>query len=138
MGQDEKALAALDPEEAELLRRDLAWSEHVISEYEEGINPFFYRAPVLVIIHADLSITDFPLENSTVATYQMMLMAQSLGLGTCWVSSFYLNANKSLAIREILAIPPDNKILMAFVLGYPAIPFRRLVDRNEPKVKWIG
>ncbi len=136
--QDEEALAALDLIEAKRVRDDLPYFEIVLTEYEEGIDPFFYRAPVLVVTHADLSVTPCPLEDATLATYQMMLMAHSLGLGTCFISNFYENANKPQAIREILAIPPDNKILMAFALGYPAIRFRTLIDRNEPQVQWSG
>jgi len=136
--QDEEALGALDPIEANNLREFQPYFEVMLSEYEEGIDPFFYSAPMLIITHADLLDTLCPLEDATLATYQMMLMAHSLGLGTCFVSNFYENGDKSQAIREILAIPPESKILMAFVLGYPAIHFRTLIDRIEPEVRWLG
>ncbi len=84
------------------------------------------------------SITPCPLEDATLASYQMMIIAQSLGLGTCYIGNFYEFANESQAIHEILAMPPDNEIMMSFILGYPATRFRKLIDRNEPEVQWLG
>ncbi len=135
--QDEKALAKLDPRVARRIRAEQHFYESVISDYQAGKDPFFYQAPVLIVTHADLTITSCPVEDATLASYQMMLMAQSLGLGTCYIGNFYEYANQSQTIREMLAIPPDHDILMSFTLGYPAVRFRRLVDRNEPEVQWI-
>ena len=136
--QDEDALSALEPGLADRLRANLPFDERIISEFEAGLDPIFYQAPVLVITHANMTITPCPLEDATLAAYHMMLMAQSLGLGTCYIGSFYEYANESQTILEALAIPPDNNILMAFTLGYPAIRFRKMVDRNKPEVQWIG
>ena len=135
--RDEKALAALDSEKANLLREELPYFELTVSEFEEGIDPFFYRAPAVVIVHADPSLTACPTEDATLATYQMMLMAHSFGLGTCYIHNLYEYADESPEVREILDVPADNKVLLAFTLGYPAIPFKRLIDRFKPQVNWI-
>jgi nitroreductase len=135
--QDEDALSAMEPGEAKRIRTDLLFYERVISEYDSGIDTMFFQAPVLIITHADLSITSCPLEDATIASYQMMLMAQSLGLGTCYIGNFYDFANESPAIRELLTIPPENQILMTFTLGYPTIRFNRLIDRDKPEVQWL-
>ena len=107
-------------------------------DYENGKDPIFYQAPALIITHADLRITTCPLEDATLASFQMMLMAQSLGLGTCYIGNFYEIANESQLIRKLLAIPAENEILMAFTLGYPAIRFRKVVDRSKLEVQWVG
>ncbi len=135
--RDEKALAALSPEEADGLREELPYFELTVSEFEEGIDPFFYRAPVVVVVHADPSLTACPTEDATLGTYQMMLMAHSLGLGTCYIHYLYEYADESPGVREILDVPAGNKVLMAFTLGYPAIPFRRFIDRFMPEVNWV-
>ncbi|RLC78572.1 MAG: hypothetical protein DRJ03_23565 [Chloroflexi bacterium] len=138
LSQDEKALSALDPRVASRIRAELPFYERVISEHKAGQDPFFYRAPVLIVTHADLTITPCPLEDATLASYQMMLMAQSLGLGTCYIGNFYEYANESQAVREMLALPPEHDILISFTLGYPAVRFRKLVDRKKPTVRWLG
>ncbi len=135
--QDEKALSALDPRVARRIRAELPFYERVISDYEAGQDPFFYRAPVLIVTHADLTITPCPMEDATLASYQMMLLAQSLGLGSCYIGNFYEFANESQAIREMLALPPEHDILMSFTLGYPAVRFRKLVDRKKSQVRWL-
>ena len=118
-------------------KADLLFYDRVISEYDAGIDTMFFQAPVVIITHADLSITSCPLEDASIASYQMMLMAQSLGLGTCYIGNFYPFANESPAIRELLAIHPENQILMTFTLGYPTIRFQKLIDRDEPEVQWL-
>ena len=136
--QDEAALSDLDQRVASRIRADLPFYSSVISEYQAGKDPFFYQAPVLIVTHADLTITSCPLEDATLASYQMMLMAQSLGLGTCFIGNLYEFANESSTVREMLAIPSEHDILMSFTLGFPAVRFRKLVDRKKPKVRWSG
>jgi len=136
--QDAESLSNLDRRAA---RRDLAnlpFYKRVISDYEAGKDSFFYQAPVLIVTHADLTITPCPLEDATLASYQMMLAAQSLGLGTCYIGNFYEFANESRLIREMLTIPPEHDILMSFILGYPAVRFRKMVDRKKSKVRWLA
>ena len=136
--QKKDALSNLDPRLARRIEADIPFYERVISEYKAGKDPFFYQAPVLIVTHADMTITSTPTEDATLASYQMMLMAQSLGLGTCYVGNLYEFGNESPPIREMLAIPPEHDILMSFTLGYPAVRFRKLVDRKKPTVRWLG
>jgi len=138
LSQDKDALSSIDPGVARRIQAEVPFYKRVISDYVAGKDPFFYRAPVLVVTHANLTITSCPLEDATLASYQMMLMAQSLGLGTCYIGNFYEFANDSQAIREMLVMPAEHGILMSFTLGYPAVRFRKLVDRKKPKVNYIG
>jgi len=136
--QTKETLSNLGPRFARRIQASLPFYKSVVAEYEAGKDPFFYQAPVLIITHADLTITSTPLEDATLAAYQMMLMAQSLGLGTCFIGNLYEFGNESQEIRELLSIPPDNEILMSFILGYPAVRFRKLVDRKQLDVRWLG
>jgi nitroreductase/NAD-dependent dihydropyrimidine dehydrogenase PreA subunit len=134
---EEAALANMEPWEVIRAQADRDFYERIITEYDAGIDNIFYTAPVVIITHADLAVTSCPLEDATIAAHQMMLMAESLGLGTCYIGNFYPYANDSPAIREILQIPEGNDIFMAFTLGYPAIRFTKLVDRNLLEVHWM-
>jgi nitroreductase len=44
----------------------------------------------------------------------MILQAQELGLGTCWIGAF----NES-SVKEILDIPDDIRVVALTPLGYP-------------------
>jgi nitroreductase len=138
LAQNEEVLSSLDPRIAKRIRAERPFYQRVVSEHESGKDPFFYQAPVLIVTHADLTITPCSLEDATLASYQMVLVAHSLGLGTCYVGNLYEYANDSQAIRDMLTIPPEDDILMSFTLGYPAIRFRRAVDRYEPVVRWLA
>jgi nitroreductase len=52
--------------------------------------------------------------NVTIATQHMILAAQALGLGTCWVRAF-----DPTAVSEILELPEELVIVNLLTLGYP-------------------
>jgi nitroreductase len=136
--RDEAALASMDPAKAAALKTEATYAEAVVSAYdEEEEDPIFYRAPGLVVIHAPRELTVTPVEDSTLAAYAMMLMAETLGVGTCFIAMFYWKADRSKAIRKVLGISPEDGIYMAFTFGYPAVRFRRLVERKPPPVRWM-
>jgi nitroreductase len=57
----------------------------------------------------------FEVQDTAAAIQNMLLAAQALGLGTCWVGDFY-----DEEVREILAIPSEYGVMALIALGYPA------------------
>ncbi len=57
-----------------------------------------------------------------IALEHICLQAADLGLGTCWIGSFYPEK-----VRQILKIPDDIVIVELMALGYPAD------SKSEPK-----
>ncbi len=58
-----------------------------------------------------------------IALEHISLAATALGLGTCWIGAF-----DEEPARELLAIPPDVRIVQLMPLGYPA-------DKIRPKTR---
>jgi len=56
-----------------------------------------------------------------IAIDHITLAAVALGIGTCWIGSFYPEK-----VRKILNIPEDIKVVELLTMGYPA-------DRPQPK-----
>ena len=52
-----------------------------------------------------------------IALEHIALQATALGLGTCWIGSFFPDQ-----VRPILGIPSSASIIELMTLGYPAIP----------------
>lgn len=79
-----------------------------------------YHAPALVIISGD-DLSPVPLQSDCAAALQnMLLAAQSLGLGSCWIY-FVLMAFRSPQageLREALKIPEGYTPMAAAVFGY--------------------
>jgi nitroreductase/NAD-dependent dihydropyrimidine dehydrogenase PreA subunit len=132
----------MDPIELKEARYWISAYERLIKDYNDGKDMLFYDAPVAIVTHAPSPLsttpTPCPVEDATLASFHMMLMAETLGLGTCYIGNFYEKANASKVVRDYLGVPNDHDILMAFSLGYPTVRYRRLVDRNPVKAKWIG
>ncbi len=71
---------------------------------------------------ADLKVneisTEFELKQAirdvTIATEHMVLAAESLGLGTCWVAWFTQDQ-----IRPVLNIPENQFVVAVLTIGYP-------------------
>lgn len=104
---------------------------------------FIEEAPVCIVVCANFKRSKrrygqrsslYAIQDADIATTNMMLMAHSLGLGTCWVGAFDENA-----VSKILGIPADVRPVAILPLGYPyetneAPP--RLGEKIEHKERW--
>jgi len=99
----------------------------------KGSNMFF-GAPVLVIIlgnrNAPTAVYD-----CAMAAQTMMLAAQSMGIGSCWIGAAQRALMDEKLLREIGA--PEGYIHVApLIFGYPKGE-TKMPDRIEPKVVWV-
>jgi nitroreductase len=89
-----------------------------------SISKFAKQAPVLIVILARLNIIahkigkqiqniHFHLLDIGIAGEHIVLQAEELGLGTCWIGWF--NTRRA---RKILKIPRDYKIVSLLSMGY--------------------
>jgi nitroreductase/NAD-dependent dihydropyrimidine dehydrogenase PreA subunit len=104
---------------------------------QRGKDLLFYNAPVLMICHTDPSKTSFPEWDVSLATMQMLLMAEALGLGTCLNGSLVYAIEYSAELRSALPIPAEHEIPVCFMVGYPALNFLRTVYRQRVPVTWL-
>ncbi len=87
-----------------------------------GLSIFFIRkAPCLIIACADtksnvrINNQDYYLVDTAISFHQMMLMARSYGIESCWLAAF---SEKKL--RGYLKIPESWRIVAMSPFGYPA------------------
>ncbi|MCM8795397.1 MAG: nitroreductase family protein [Candidatus Omnitrophica bacterium] len=62
--------------------------------------------------------TKYYLEDGCAATQNILLMAVSLGLGSCWVAGD--KKPYCLAVANLLGVPAELKLVSLIALGYPA------------------
>jgi nitroreductase len=108
--------------------RDGGYATHVVA------NASFYHAPILVLISA-LEQESWLVENCSLAAQNMMLLAHSLGLGTCWIgfAQSYLNTREG---KKLLGLSPAAVPVAPITVGYPkSIPLD--VPRRDPQVRQI-
>ena len=79
-----------------------------------------YGAPTLIIV-SDNEQVPIPLEaDCAAATQNLLLAAESIGLGSCWIYFviFAFNSPQGLELRKELKIPEGYKPYYSAVLGY--------------------
>jgi nitroreductase len=117
------------------LRESIPKVEYAKKTIEEGRDPLFYRAPVVMLTYAE-SWDTCSAFNCSVALYNCSLMAHTLGLGCCFNGYLASAANHDRKIKKWLGIPRDHQCYGAMTLGYQKVKYQRLSDRDPPKVTW--
>jgi nitroreductase len=72
------------------------------------------KAPVILVLGFDKRKGKYGRYDATLAGGNMMTMATSLGLGTCWIGAF-----DEQKVKEILEIPEKIEVIGLITLGYP-------------------
>lgn len=107
----------------------------LISRINKGDDPFFYNAPAIIIIHSKDMIPT-PKEDCILAGYNISLMAQAMGLGTCFVTLAQNAINSSTRCKEILGLTPGDNVNAVIILGHPAVRHLRISPKPEKKINW--
>lgn len=100
-----------------------------------GHDVLFYNAPaVLVFHHSPYADT----ADAMIACTYAMLASESMGLGNTMIGGAppILQRNKKLCAR--LGIPDGNTPSISLIVGYPAMEFRRSVQRRFSHCSGIG
>lgn len=105
----------------------------IYARMQAGENNIFYDAPLIMLFHTE-RLLPTALEDCILAAYQVVLAAESLELGSCFVSLSQQAISSSSRIRKSIGIPPGDRIHAVLVLGFPAASYRRTVPRQEKNV----
>jgi nitroreductase len=114
------------------------WYENAMKLYEVMDEPkdmVYYSAPVILFVIGPAAYA----VSCALACQNIMIAAQSLGLGSCYVG-FGSLVKGDAEIVQTLELTDDEQIYGPIVLGYPKdIPEARamLSKKEEPKIKWI-
>lgn len=92
------------------------------------------RAPLAVVVTADMTKSDAWIEDASIAAILMQLQAEELGLGSCWVEvrgRFRADDEPSEDyVRQLLGIPEEFGVLCILSFGYKAEE-RREIDPSK-------
>ena len=94
-------------------------------------------APLAVAVLADPAKSDVWVEDASVATTMMLLQAEDLGLGACWVQI----RNRAMAdgkpaeemVRTILRVPEHLRVLSIVAVGHKGMERKPF---NEDRLLW--
>lgn len=81
------------------------------------------NAPLAIVVLADPNATDVWIEDSSIMSIVIQLMAQSLGLGSCWIQVRERVAVNGKTVddyvKEVLDIPENYVVESMISIGYP-------------------
>jgi nitroreductase/Pyruvate/2-oxoacid:ferredoxin oxidoreductase delta subunit len=109
--------------------------QNIVDEYTNGRAPIFKNAPCVIIIYGPRIENEIfaPLTAFAANSY-LMLLAHSLGLGSCIIGRALYDR---ISLQNHLNISNDNQIYTVITLGHPKIKYRKTVDRKPAEVLWI-
>jgi nitroreductase len=102
----------------------------------EGILPVFLNAPALIVLLGDERAIGGPEINIGICGQNMTLVANSLGLGACWVGFISL-VNMMPDLMQRLNIEAPYKVVSSLAIGYPAFKQEGIVAREAKPVTWF-
>ncbi|MDR2515924.1 MAG: nitroreductase family protein [Spirochaetaceae bacterium] len=97
-----------------------------------------YRAPTLILVSYRAE-TAAPETDAAAATENMLLAAESLGLGACWLY-FPLQAFSSAAGRDLLktfGLPEGFRPYSSLIAGYRAGAVPVIPPRKTEHISWV-
>jgi nitroreductase/Pyruvate/2-oxoacid:ferredoxin oxidoreductase delta subunit len=97
--------------------------------------PLLLNAPVVILILEDERAINAGGINIGICGQNMALVANSLGLGACWIG-FVTALNQMPPWPEKLGITPPWKLVTSLVLGYPKFKQEGMVPREYRPVTW--
>jgi nitroreductase/NAD-dependent dihydropyrimidine dehydrogenase PreA subunit len=125
-------LANLTPETMRFKRYAELWVDmyHAYQQNPIENDKLFFNAPVIIVVTAHSQV------NGALASSNMELMTNALGLGTFFSGFFVIAAQDNQKIMDFLGIDEGKQIVTCMVIGYPNVKYLRTVPRKEADICW--
>lgn len=98
---------------------------------------FLSGAPCGVVVLADPAVSDVWIEDASVASTMMLLQAEDLGLGACWIQvrerTMPDGSQAEEEARRILQLPANLRVLSIIALGNKGMERKPF---NEERLLW--
>ncbi len=108
----------------------------VVTAIAEGRFAVFHRAPTVILLLMDKHGIGTPEIDIGICGTNIVLAAQSFGLGTCWVGfAKFLNQSPEWCAR--LGVEPPYELSEALTVGYPIGEPTRLIARDTHEITWF-
>lgn len=102
----------------------------------QGRFAVFHKAPTVILLLMDERGIGDPEVDIGICGTHIVLAAQSLGLGSCWVGFSKLLAS-SPEWRTRLGVAPPYQISEAICVGYPIGDPTHLIERETHEISWF-
>lgn len=98
---------------------------------------FLSGAPLAIVVLADPRISDVWIEDASVAAMNILLQAEDLGLGACWIQLRDRQDAEGQPtediVKSLLAIPAEMRAVCMIAVGHKGMERK---PQNEDRLKW--
>jgi len=98
----------------------------------------FYNSPTVILLSGDENNPSAAVDCAA-ATQNMLLAAEALGIGSCWVGfiAYFLNSLESKPYLQELGIPEGYKQIHSVALGYKKVIVSKAPERKQNVINYI-
>ncbi|NQT23895.1 nitroreductase family protein [candidate division KSB1 bacterium] len=105
--------------------------------YREGkSNEILRDCPALMLFHSPI-YEPVSAENCLIAAFHAIMMAQVMGIGTCFNDLIPPACNRVPEIRNLLGILDDREVYASITMGYPKYQFKRIPLRKLAEARYL-
>ena len=108
-----------------------------LSQSKQVGSDFLAGAPLAIVVLADPRISDVWTEDASVAATHILLQAEDLGLGACWIQVRNRQDAEGRPTEEIvkslLNIPDELRAVCMIAVGHKGMERK---PQNEDRLKW--
>ena len=108
-----------------------------LSRCKEHGAEFVAGASAVIVVMADPAVSDVWVEDASVATTMLLLQAEDMGLGACWVQVRLRKTadgrDAEQVVRETLGVPESLRVLSLVPVGYKGMERKPI---NQERLLW--
>jgi nitroreductase len=108
-----------------------------IKWYNSGqSNEILRDCPALILFYSPV-LEPMASENCLIAAFHTILMAEVLGVGTCFYDLIPPACNRDAEVKKILCLPDNCEVYASITAGYPRYKFQRSIPRRLAEVRYL-
>lgn len=108
-----------------------------LSQCKQVGSDFLAGAPLAIVVLADPTVSDVWIEDASVAATHILLQAEDLGLGACWIQvrDRYAADGRPTEqiVKSLLGIPEERGVVCIIAVGHKGMERK---PQNEDRLKW--
>ena len=108
-----------------------------LSQCKQVGSDFLAGAPLAIVVLADPAVSDVWIEDASIAATHILLQAEDLGLGACWIQvRDRLSADgrpTEEIVKTLLGIPEGLRAVCIIAVGHKGMERK---PQNEDRLKW--
>lgn len=110
---------------------------HQLSECKPSGAAMVAEAPLAIVVVADKTVSDMWIEDASVAATMLLLQAEDMGLGACWVQvrgrSQDDGTPSATIVKELLSLPEALEPVAIVAIGHKGMERK---PQNDEKLLW--